>query len=50
MIVLLSAAVAVYAMFNDVFTANDTLNSIALFVMCLCAFTAVMVRFRKVLL
>lgn len=48
--IILTAAVAVYAMFNDVFTANQTLNNAALFVMCLIAFGTVMVRFRHVLL
>lgn len=27
--IILTAAVAMYALFNDVFTANDTLNSVA---------------------
>lgn len=48
--IILTAAVAVYAIFNDVFTTNDTLNNVALFTMCLIAFGTVMYRFRHVLL
>lgn len=48
--IILSAAIMIYALFNDVITANQTLNNAALFTMCLIAFGAVMVRFRHILL
>lgn len=48
--IILSAAIMIYALFNDVITANQTLNNAALFTMCLIAFGATMYRFRHVLL
>lgn len=48
--IILTAAVAIYALFKDVFTANDTLNSVALFTMYLISIGAVMYRFKDVLL
>jgi len=48
--IILSAAIMIYALFNDVITANQTLNNIFVFTMCLIAFMAVMYRFKHVLL
>lgn len=48
--IILSAAIMIYALFNDVFTANQTLNNAALFTMCLIAFGATMYRFKHILL
>lgn len=48
--IILSAAIMIYALFIDVFTANQTLNNIFVFTLCLFAFMAGMVRYKHILL
>lgn len=46
---IMTILVAIYAMFNDFFTNNETLNSAALFIILLYAFIAVTYKFRRTL-
>lgn len=48
--IILTMMVAVYTIFNDTITANDTLNSAFLFTLCLISFMTILYRFRHVLL
>lgn len=47
--VILTILITIYVMFNEEFTNNQTLNSVALFIILLYAFLATTYKFRRTL-